>query len=537
MLRFAPWKLAIIAAICLVGLAFAAPNLLTREQAEDLPGWLPNQQINLGLDLRGGSYLLLEVDTDAVVSERLQNLLESVRTVLREDRIGYTRLEVEGDQVVVQLRDPAQLAAARAKLDTLAEPAAGMFMGAAQAETTLSLDEGSATFRLGLTEESIQRRVSNAVMQSIEIVRRRLDETGVVEPTIQRQGADRVLVQLPGVGDPERIKALLGTTAKMTFHLVRGIVTADDERAPPGTFIVPSAHAVDERGNPLRYILNRRVEVSGENLSNANPGTDQRGGGPAVFFTFDSTGTRQFARVTQENVGRPFAIVLDDKVITAPNIREPILGGSGQISGGFTFQEAADLAVLLRAGALPAPLEVVEERTVGPDLGADAIEAGEIAIAVGGALVVVYMIAMYGLFGLFAALVLVVNLVLIMGILSMLQATLTLPGIAGMLLTIGMAVDAAVLIFERVREEARLGKSPIAAMDAGFSRAFGTIIDSQVTTLLAMVLLFALGSGPVRGFAVTISIGILTSLFTSIWLLRLIMVSWLRRRRPTALPV
>lgn len=537
MLRFAPWKLAVIGLVCLFGLVFAAPNLLTREEAAELPGWLPSQKINLGLDLRGGSYLLLEIDTDAVVEERLQNLLESARAVLREDRIGYTKLAVEGGQVVIQLRNPEQMQVAREKLDGLAEPVGGAMLGGGRSDVVIESDEAGGQVRMSLTEESIQTRVQNAVGQSIEIVRRRLDETGVVEPTIQRQGADRVLVQLPGIDDPQRIKDLLGKTAKMSFHLVRGIVTSDDERAPPGTMIVASSHELDSRGQPVRYIISRKVEVSGENLANANPGSDQRGGGPAVFFSFDSTGTRKFARVTQDNVGRPFAIVLDDEVITAPNIREPILGGSGQITGGFTFQEAADLAVLLRAGALPAPLEVVEERTVGPDLGADAIEAGEIATVIGGGLVIVYMVIMYGLFGLFSSLALVINLILILGILSLLQATLTLPGIAGILLTIGMAVDSSVLIFERIREEARLGKAPISSMDAGFSRAFGTIIDSQATTLLAMVLLFAFGSGPVRGFSVTISIGIVTSLFTSIWLLRLFMVTWLRSRRPTTLPV
>lgn len=537
MLRFAPWKLALIGLVCLLGLAFAAPNLLSREEAAELPGWLPHQQINLGLDLRGGSYLLLEVDTDAVVQERLQNLLETAREVLRQDRIGYSKLAVEGNQVVVQLRDPQQTELALGKLRGLSEPVGGLFLGGGVSDTMVEADEATGLIQIGLTEESIQNRVSNAVGQSIEIVRRRLDETGVVEPTIQRQGADRVLVQLPGIDDPDRIKALLGRTAKMTFHLVRGIATSPDERAPPGTFIVPSAHERDGQGNPIRYILSRKVEVSGENLSNATSGTDARGGGPAVFFSFDSTGTRKFAKVTQENVGRPFAIVLDDEVITAPNIREPILGGSGQISGGFTFQEAGDLAVLLRAGALPAPLEVVEERTVGPDLGADAIAAGEIATVIGGGLVVAYMVIMYGLFGIFSTVALVVNMILVIGALSMLQATLTLPGIAGILLTIGMAVDAAVLIFERIREESRLGKPPISAMEAGFGRAFGTIMDSQITTLLAMFLLFAFGSGPIRGFAVTISIGIITSLFTSIWLLRLLMVAWLRSRRPAALPV
>ena len=537
MLRFAPWKLALIGLICLLGLVFAAPNLLTREEVAELPSWLPNQQINLGLDLRGGSYLLLEVDTGAVVEERLQNLLESARTTLREDRIGYTQLAVEGGQVVIRLRNPGQMDVAFEKLEALAEPVSSSLLGGGASDITVDANEADGVVRIGLTEESIQGRVQRAVGQSIEIVRRRLDETGVVEPTIQRQGADRVLVQLPGIDNPERIKDLLGKTAKMTFHLVRGIVSSEDDRASPGTMIVPSAYQLDAAGQPLRYIVSRKVEVSGENLSNATAGTDQRSGGPAVFFNFDTAGTRKFARVTQDNVGRPFAIILDDEVITAPNIREPILGGSGQISGGFTFQEASDLAVLLRAGALPAPLEVVEERTVGPDLGADAIAAGEIATLIGGLAVIVYMVIMYGLFGVFSALALIVNLILIIGALSLMQATLTLPGIAGILLTIGMAVDSAVLIFERVREEARLGKAPISAMDAGFSRAFGTIMDSQITTLLAMVLLFAFGSGPVRGFSVTISIGIVTSLFTSIWLLRLFMVAWLRSRRPTALPV
>jgi SecD/SecF fusion protein len=453
---------------------------------------------------------------------------------LRQARIGYTNLSVSGtNSVTVRLRDATQTEQARQLLIKLAQPvqsASGLGFGSGPVDMELT---GSADgqLRMTLSEAALLERARNAVTQSIEIVRRRIDQTGVSEPTIQRQGADRILVQLPGIDDPERIKRLLGTTAKLTFRMVD--VGADPNApAPPGSEILEGDGARSER-----YVVKRKVEVAGDNLVDAQAGYDQRGGIPVVNFRFDTVGGKRFAEITQQAVGQPFAIVLDNKVLSAPVIREPILGGSGQISGNFTTASANDLAVLLRAGALPAPLKVVEERTVGPDLGEDSIRAGLISIAVAAVLVVIYMVLAYGLFGLFANVALIVNLVMTLAAMSLLQATLTLPGIAGLLLTLGMSVDANVLINERIREETKIGKSPMAAMQAGFSRAFSTIVDANVTTLIKMALLYALGSGTVKGFAVTISIGILTSMFTATVLVRLMMVTWLRQRRPTLLPV
>ena len=526
MVYFAKWKIVLVLAICGLGLVFAAPNFLSQQQAEALPTWLPHKQISLGLDLQGGSHLLLEVEVEAVVRERLESLVDSVRSELRKARIRYRGLGAEGNGVAVTIIEPERLDEARRLLRSL-DP-----------ESTLDDDDGRLT--LTLTETALRDRKAAAVAQSIEIVRRRIDETGVREPTIQRQGEDRILVQLPGVDDPERIKRLIGKTAKMAFHLVdtkTSVAEALAGRVPPGSKLLPSVDDVGADGRPRMVLIRKRVMVSGENLTQAQQGADGRTGEPVVVFRFDSVGAKRFGEATAKNVGRPFAIVLDGKVISAPVIREAILGGSGQISGNFTYQSAQDLALLLRAGALPAPLTILEERTVGPGLGADSIAAGKVASIIGLVLVVVFMVAVYGLFGLMANVALAVNMVLIIAVLSVLQATLTLPGIAGIVLTIGMAVDANVLVFERIREEVRAGRTPISAIDAGYTRAMTTIIDANVTTLIAAVLLYAFGSGPVRGFAVTLAIGIVSSMFTAIMLTRLLVVAWLRRTRPQTLPV
>ena len=527
MVYFAKWKVILVLAVCVLGVVFAAPNIMTAKQAGTLPAWLPHKQINLGLDLRGGSHLLLEVAVETVVRERLEGLVDSVRVELRKARIRYTGLGVEGSGVTVSIRDPAKADEARGLLRAL-DP-----------ETVTDMDDGGR-ITLTLTEQAIRDRRRSALEQSIEIVRRRVDETGVNEPTIQAQGDDRILVQLPGVDDPERVKRLLGKTAKMTFHLVdqkNSVADAMAGRVPPGSVLLPAADERLSDGRPVMYLIRKRVMVSGENLVNAQPGQDSQTNQPVVNFRFDTQGGKKFGNVTAKNVGRPFAIVLDGKVISAPVIREAIMGGSGQISGGFTFQGAQDLALLLRAGALPAPLTILEERTVGPGLGADSIAAGKVASIIGLALVVVFMGLAYGLFGLMADVALLFNMVLIAAGLSVLEAALTLPGIAGIVLTIGMAVDANVLVFERIREEVRLGRTPISAIDAGYSRAITTIIDANLTTLIAAVLLYAYGSGPVRGFAVTLSIGIVTSMFTAIMLTRLLVVVWLRKTRPQVLPV
>ncbi|MFQ5765172.1 MAG: protein translocase subunit SecD [Rhodospirillales bacterium] len=525
MVYFAKWKVVLVALVCLLGVAFAAPNFVDREQADALPGWLPREQVSLGLDLQGGSHLLLEVEVQTVVREYLEALVDSMRTELRKARIGYQGLGVEADGAAVTIKDPAELETAREILRAI------------DRDTVTGVDGSRIT--LTLKEQVIRDRRVSAVQQSIEIVRRRVDETGTREPTIQRQGDDRILVQLPGVDDPERIKRLLGKTAKMTFHLVDQRNTVESAlagRVPPGSKLLPSDE-VGPGGQPRMYLIRKRVMVSGDTLIDSQPSFDSRTGEPVVTFRFDSAGAKRFGAATAKNVGRLFAIILDGKVISAPVIREPILGGSGQISGTFTVQSAQDLALLLRAGALPAPLTILEERSVGPGLGADSIAAGKIASVIGMIAVVVFMALAYGLFGFMADVALVMNMVLILAALSFLQATLTLPGIAGIVLTIGMAVDANVLVFERIREEVRAGRTPISAVDTGYSRALTTIIDANLTTLIAAVLLYVFGSGPVRGFAVTLSIGIVTSMFAAIMLTRLLVVAWLRRVRPQALPI
>jgi preprotein translocase subunit SecD len=522
MVYFPKWKAILVLAICAAGFLFALPNVLSRATLDALPAWLPHKQVSLGLDLQGGSHLLLEVETDAVVRELLESLVDRVRGELREARIQYTGLGVQRRAVVVTIRDAGQVDDALQRLRDLRE------------EAVIEVGE-SGRLELRFSEEVLRDREASAVQRSVEIIRRRIDETGVREPTIQPQGENRILVQLPGVDDPERMKDILGQTAKMTFHLVDSRATVAQAVAgqtPAGSMVVPAA---DDPDQPQMYVVGRRTVVSGESLIDAEPTFQE--GQPVVSFRFDTRGAMQFGEVTRANVGQSLAIVLDGKVISAPRIREPILGGSGVITGNFTTQEAQDLALLLRAGALPAPLTILEERTVGPGLGADSIAAGKVASAVGVALVAVFMVVAYGLFGLFSVLALAVNLVLLLALLSVLQATLTLPGIAGIVLTIGMAVDANVLIFERMREEVRAGRTPISAVDAGYSRAFGTIIDSNVTTLIAAVLLYIFGSGPIRGFAVTLSIGIAISMFTAIMLTRLLVITWLRGRRAQPLPV
>jgi preprotein translocase subunit SecD len=525
MVYFAKWKVFLVLAVCALGLAFAVPNFLGRGLATSMPGWLPNQQVSLGLDLQGGSHLLLEVDSKTVIREYLESLVDSMRIELRQARIRYQGLGIEGDTAKVTIKDPAKTEQARQLLRVL--------------DTDTQTETDGNRITLILTEKTIRNRKVAAVQQSIEIVRRRVDETGTREPTIQRQGDDRILVQLPGVDDPERIKRLLGKTAKMTFHLVdqrNSVEAAMAGRVPPGSRLLQSDDAGSD-GQARMYLIRKRVMVSGDTLIDSQPSTDSRTNQPVVTFRFDSAGAKRFGSATSKNVGKLFAIVLDGKVISAPIIREPILGGNGQISGTFTFQSAQDLALLLRAGALPAPLTILEERSVGPGLGADSIAAGKIASILGMIAVVVFMAAAYGLFGFMADVALILKMVLILGALSFLQATLTLPGIAGIVLTIGMAVDANVLVFERIREEVRAGRTPISAVDTGYSRAFTTIIDANLTTLIAALLLYVFGSGPVRGFAVTLSIGIVTSMFTAIMLTRLLVVTWLRRTKPEALPL
>ena len=521
----ARWKAALIIFICLLGVAFSLPNLLSRATAEQLPSWLPHRQISLGLDLRGGSHILLQVEGAAVIRERLESLADGLRDELRKANIIYQAVNVGADGIDITLADPDQSAEAAA------------LIGKFDADVTVERQPGGR-LRVSLTEAAKRQRLSSAVDQAIEIVRRRVDETGTREPTIQRQGADRILVQLPGVDDPARIRALLGKTAKMTFHLVdeeADMAAAGGGRAPPGTMFLPLLDRHQTQGADARIAVRRRVVVSGENLVDAQPTFQQNE--PVVSFRFDAVGGKRFGDATTQNVGKRLAIVLDNQVISAPQIREPILGGSGVITGNFSVNEAQDLALLLRAGALPAPLTPIEERSVGPGLGADSIAAGKVAAVVGIIGVTIFTIVIYGLFGVFAVCALFVNLLLIFAVLSIIQATLTLPGIAGIVLTIGMAVDGNVLIFEHIREEMRAGRTPVSALDAGFTRAMSAIIDSNLTTIISGLFLYMLGSGPIRGFAVTLVVGIITSMFTAITFTRLLILTWLRYARPRSIPL
>jgi preprotein translocase subunit SecD len=525
MMYFSRLKTSVILGLCLLGAILCIPNLFPAPS-----GWLPWRTVHLGLDLRGGSYLLMQVDMDAVIKERLNGLLDGVRQALRPGQIYYATLQAQPlqNRILLQLRDPSRTDAALAALKPLvtAEGPTG----------TPDFDIASTvpgTVTLTLSPVALNARAQSAVQQSIEIVRRRIDETGVVDPEITQQGNNRIVVQLPGIGDPDRIKQLLGKTAHMTFQLV-------DEQAPPVAAGLPPIgdEYLPMQDNPAEKIAVRnRVDVDGGDLTDARAASDPQTGQWVVDFTFNSVGARRFADITRANVNRRFAIVLDGKVISAPIIREPITAGRGQISGNFTASSATDLAVLLRAGALPAPLTVVEQRSVGPELGADSIRAGAISLAVGFVLVIAFMAVFYGLFGWFANVCLVVNLVLMLGIMSLLQATLTLPGMAGILLTLGMAVDANILINERIREEQRNGRPPLSALEHGFSRAYSTIFDSNATAFLAHVMLFVFGSGPVKGFAVTITVGIATSLFTAWMLTRLLVSRWYAATRPRLLPV
>lgn len=526
MTSFPKWKTVLVLLVCILGVVYTIPNFVSKSVLEGLPNWMPNQHINLGLDLQGGSHLLLQVDTNDIKEKMLVSLSEAVRSNLRsaEPRIGYQNLKERATSVTFTLRNAEDR-------DRMREAIAPLSVMLPTGQRTNQIDINDAGLvTITPTEQGITQRISAVVDQAIEIVGRRVNETGVNEPTIQRQGADRILVQLPGLGDPERIINLLGKTAQMTFHLVDLSANGNNGRAPVGSKRLPG---LDESDGTT--VIKNRVMVSGENLEDAQATFSQ--GQPVVSIRFNGLGGKQFGKVTSDNVGRPFAIVLDGKVISAPRINEPILGGSAIISGSFTVQGAQDLALLLRAGALPAPLNVIEQRSVGPDLGADSIEAGKIAGMIGIVAVVVFMVITYGAFGMVANVALAMNMFLIGAALSVLGATLTLPGIAGIILTIGMAVDANVLIFERIREELRSGKTPLNAIESGYARAFTTIVDANVTTGIAAIILFVMGSGPVKGFAVTLGIGILCSMFTAILLSRMIISLWVLRTRPKTLSV
>ena len=534
MLYFTRWKATAIILTAFVVCLFAVPNFLPEKMVQSWPKWA-QRHVVLGLDLQGGSHILLEVDTNAVRKEKLEAVRDDVRRVLRDARVGYTGLVVRGNSVEVRIREGSNFDQAVDKLRELSQPLGGI-LGSSTGQRTLDVTtEAGSLVRLTLTDPAILERVRQSVEQSIQIIERRVNELGTVEPLIQRQGVDRILVQVPGLQDPTRLKELLGKTAKLDFRMVDVSIPAEQAlqgRVPPDSEIL---YGTTTPKTP--YLVEKRILVSGSDLTDAQPGFDQRTNEPIVSFRFNTSGARKFAQITQENVGRPFAIILDNQVISAPVIREPILGGSGQISGSFTVESANDLAILLRAGALPAPLTIIEERTVGPGLGQDSIAKGKLSSYVGAAMVIAFMLVTYGLFGLFANIAVAINVAMIFGVLSLLNATLTLPGIAGIVLTVGIAVDSNVLIYERIREEVRGGRTPINAIDAGFSRALATILDSNITTFIAAAVLFYIGTGPVRGFAVTLGIGIITTVFTAFTLTRLIVAYWVRWRRPQRVPI
>ena len=549
MLQIDLWKRFVIWGIVGLGLLLALPNVFysrvethndavsaveagadpesVEKQLGLWPGWMPSGLVNLGLDLRGGAHLLAEVQVEDVYQSRLESMWPEIRDLLREerDRVGPIRLqETENAELRVQLVARPEMSTEAASLVRgLARPVSGM-AGAGASDIVVRTDGGDIVVRLSEAEQ--RATTDRTVRQALEIIRRRIDEVGTREPNIQRQGADRVLIQVPGIGSAGELKELIGTTAQLTFQPVISRTSSGTENPGAGNEILPS---LDDEG--LFYILERAPVVTGDELVDARPDFDQNGR-PAVSFRFDPTGARKFGDYTAENIGNPFAIVLDGEVISAPVIQSHIAGGSGIITGNFTVEESTQLAVLLRAGALPAGLEFLEERTIGPELGADSIEAGKIACIVAFVLVLAYMLASYRIFGVFANIALLVNVGLIFGLLSLIGATLTLPGIAGIVLTIGMAVDANVLVFERIREEMKTAKGPARAIELGYEKAMSAIVDANITTFITALILYTMGSGPVRGFAITLGLGIITSVFTALFVTRLIAIMWFERKRP-----
>ncbi len=534
MLSLSRWKVLLVVLSAVLGAIFSLPNALSPSVRESLPGFMPKNTMNLGLDLQGGSYLLLEVDTAALRKEQLTNTVEDIRTQFRDAQIAFADLGVVGGDITVRVTDPAQVQTAATQLrNSLTDPASAQPGGGGG--RTLNVTTDGALIRVSTPPAALQTEASRAVEQSIEIIRRRIDELGTREPTIIRQGSNRIVVQAPGESDPQRLKDIIGQTAKLTFQMVdetANLAEAQAGRLPPGTQLLPG-----DDYQPF-YVVQRRAQVTGEMLVHAAQSFDQQTGSPEVSFRLNGQGARRFADVTTQSIGKRFAIVLDGKVISAPTIQTAITGGSGRITGNYTAQTANDLAILLRAGALPAPLKVEQQSTVGAELGADAVVAGQISAVIAIVLVLIFMVLTYGfLFGGVSIIALLVNGLLIVGAMSLTQATLTLPGIAGLILTLAVAVDANVLIYERMREEVRNGRTVIAAMEAGFSRAMLTIFDANITHLGAALIMFSLGAGPVKGFAWTLAIGVFTSVFTAVMVTQILLTIWLRTTKPKRLPI
>lgn len=534
MLRFSRTKIVTTLAIILIGLSLAVPSFFSADQRKGfmaaLPSWFPSwivptRAIVLGLDLQGGSQILLEIDQNDLLKSQTTGLRDDLRRILREAGVtpeGGIQIIPRGIQVRVS--DPANRAKVLPKLRELSQPISNALVSASGGQTLDINDRQDGLIQLTLTEAGLTDRTRRAVTQAIEVIRRRIDFGGTKEPSIQQQGADRILVQVPGLQDPQELETQLGKTAKLEFRMLADSPSGDVDLLP----------SKDEGG--ARVPVERRIMADGADLTDAQPAFDQQTQEPMVSFKFNLKGAQRFGQATSENVGRRMAIVLDNEVVSAPRINTPITGGSGQITGNFTVKQANDLSVLLRAGALPAKLTVVERRVVGPGLGRDSIEAGKWATAAAAVFVVLFMFATYGLFGLFANIALIVHVGLILGLMSVLEATMTLPGIAGIVLTIGTAVDSNVLIYERVREEVRAGRSIVSALQAGFDKAFATIVDSNSTMAIAAVILFFMGSGPVKGFAVVFILGILTTVITAVTLTRMMIALWYNYARPKTLP-
>ena len=542
MLFFSRWKIFGILFAVVLGLLFAVPNLVPAQTRESLPTAI-QRTINLGLDLQGGAHLLLEVDLDSVVAQQLENELDGIRQALREEgRIATDYIRVEDGVIVGKIRNADDYGPGLAVIRGLSRPLQVGALGQT-AQTTRVIDQGEGRFQVEITPESVEDIRARTIEQSIEVLRRRIDPTGTTEMTLAREGDDRILLQVPGAKNVDEIKERINTSANLSFHLVReesydaGVMQRAQEsgRTPPGTVYFEGDAASGEQG----LIVQKRTRITGDCLQSSKEGLHPQGNpGAVVNFSFDTRCAKEFGDLTLRNTGKRFAVVLDEKVISAPSIRTPILQGSGYIEGGFTLQSAKELSVLLNAGALPAKLVVVEERSVSATLGEDSIRAGRIASLIGLLGVGVFMWVSYGArFGTIANLALATNIVLIMGALTFLGSTLTLPGIAGIILTIGMAVDANVLIFERIREEAAQGRPPVNAIETGYRRSLAPILDANITTLIAAITLYFVGSGPVRGFAVTLAIGIVMSVFTAVIFARLLTATWLRRTRPKSLPI
>ncbi|HWT51681.1 MAG TPA: protein translocase subunit SecD [Caulobacter sp.] len=530
MLTLSRWKIIAVTLSVIFGILFSLPNVLPQKTLDALPGFLPHKKLNLGLDLQGGSYLLYEVDTDALHRERLSNLVEDTRTQLRNEQIPFGELGQQGEIISVRIGDPSRYDDAVNLLrKNLGAPLAGVIGGKDVAVN----GKGDNRIEIHFVPEAARADAAKAVDQSIETIRRRIDSLGTKEPSINRQGDNRIMIQAPGESDPQKLRDIVGKTAKLTFQMVDETVTQEDIQAgriPPGSEMLPG-----DRFAPV-YVVKKRAVVSGEELTNASQSFDQNGA-PAVAFAFNGSGAKKFGDVTSRNRGKKFAIVLDKKVISAPVINDPITGGNGIITGSFTVQSANELALLLRSGALPAPLNIEDQRTVTAELGADAVKAGSISLAIGAAAMFVFVILAYGLFGGFAAIALVVNVLLIVGIMSMTQATLTFPGIAGLILTLAVAVDANVLIYERMRDEANAGRTPMAAADHGYKLAMTSILDANITSLISGMIMFSFGSGPVKGFAWTLVIGVFTSLFTAIFITQVLIGWWFKATKPKKLPI